>query len=316
MTYTAVIRTLGTAGDKYQKLLDSLNKQTLQPERILVYIAEGYSLPKETIGKEEYIYVKKGMVAQRALSYREVASEYILFLDDDLFFPENFVEHMFFHLKSNNADIISPNIYPNAERSLIGKFMMAFSCRMFARRDDGVWAYKIMSNGGFSYNNNPKKDIYLSQTNAGACFFCRKDDFLKIHFEEELWVDKMRYALGEDQVMYYKMYCLGFKQLTWFNSGILHLDAGTTMGKDEKALIYSDFRFKTIFWHRFIYIPEKNYINKIGKTLCLSYTFIFSLIISLLKFRLDIFKAKYSAICEGISFIRSDTYKEMPKIKK
>lgn len=56
INYTAVIRTLGIAGDKYQTLLDSLNKQTIQPSKILVYIAEGYSIPKETIGKEQYIY--------------------------------------------------------------------------------------------------------------------------------------------------------------------------------------------------------------------------------------------------------------------
>ena len=58
--YTAVIRILGTAGEKYQQLLDSLLAQTISPQAILVYIAEGYPLPKETIGKERYIYVKKG----------------------------------------------------------------------------------------------------------------------------------------------------------------------------------------------------------------------------------------------------------------
>lgn len=95
MEYTAVIRTLGTAGEKYQTLLDSLNRQTIQPSKILVYIAEGYTMPKETIGKEQYIYVKKGMVAQRALPYHEVDTEFILFLDDDLFLPDNFVEKMY-----------------------------------------------------------------------------------------------------------------------------------------------------------------------------------------------------------------------------
>lgn len=57
--YTVAIRTLGKAGEKYQTLLNSLNRQTLQPSKILVYIAEGYTIPKETIGKEQYIYVKK-----------------------------------------------------------------------------------------------------------------------------------------------------------------------------------------------------------------------------------------------------------------
>ena len=51
MKYTAVIRTLGKAGKKYQTLLDSLDKQTIPPVQILVYIAEGYTIPKETIGK-------------------------------------------------------------------------------------------------------------------------------------------------------------------------------------------------------------------------------------------------------------------------
>ena len=50
--YTAVIRTLGTAGEKYQQLLDSLQAQTIAPEARMVYIAEGYPLPKETIGTE------------------------------------------------------------------------------------------------------------------------------------------------------------------------------------------------------------------------------------------------------------------------
>jgi hypothetical protein len=84
MQYTAVIRTLGTAGEKYQKLLNSLIAQTIKPKDIIVYIADGYPIPKETVGVERYVYVKKGMVAQRALPYKEVETEYMLCLDDDL----------------------------------------------------------------------------------------------------------------------------------------------------------------------------------------------------------------------------------------
>lgn len=57
-SYCVAIRTLGKAGEKYQRELDSLKNQTVQPQKILVYIAEGYELPKETIGIEQYIYVK------------------------------------------------------------------------------------------------------------------------------------------------------------------------------------------------------------------------------------------------------------------
>ena len=53
MKYTAVIRTLGKGGKNYQRLLDSLLEQTIRPTSILVYIAEGYPLPKETVGIEQ-----------------------------------------------------------------------------------------------------------------------------------------------------------------------------------------------------------------------------------------------------------------------
>lgn len=194
MNYTAVIRTLGKAGEKYQTLLESLDRQTIQPSKILVYIAEGYAIPKETIGKEQYIYVRKGMVAQRALPYQEVDTEYILFLDDDVYLPETAVAQLYQYLIDNKADVISPDVFPNAERSIWGKWMMRLSGRMIDRKDDGKWGYKVMRNSGYSYNGNPKHGVYLSQTNAGPCFFCKKEDFLKIHFEEELWMDQMKYA--------------------------------------------------------------------------------------------------------------------------
>lgn len=318
MKYIAVIRTLGTAGEKYQILLDSLSRQTIQPSKILIYIADGYAIPKETIGKEQYIYVKKGMVAQRALPYHEVDTEFILFLDDDVFLPDTAVEQLYQYLVKYDADVISPDVFPNAERSFAVKCMMFFSGRMVARKDDGKWGYKVMCNSGYSYNNNPQPGVYISQTNAGPCFFCRKKDFLKIHFEEELWMDRLKYALGDDQVMFYKMYLLGLKQLTWFESGIKHLDAGTTMRNEEKEkmLIYSDFRFKTIFWHRFIYKSDKNFLSKIWSSIGIGYTLGFTLLISLLKLNKSIFLLKCQAIKDAIDFIKSEEYKNLPLIKK
>lgn len=318
MEYTAVIRTLGTAGEKYQILLDSLNQQTIQPSKILVYIAEGYAIPKETIGKEQYLCVKKGMVAQRALPYDEVDTEFILFLDDDVYLPETATEQLYQYLTDYHADVISPDVFPNAERSFLGKCLMMLSGRMLARKDDGKWGYKVMRNSGYSYNNHPKAGVYWSQTNAGPCFFCRKTDFLKIHFEDELWLDRMKYPMGEDQVMFYKMYLYGLKQLTWFHSGIKHLDAGSTMINEdkEKMLIYSDFRFKTIFWHRFIYKPNKNIFSEVWNIISIGYALGFTLFISVLRCNFDILKLKYKAIRESCQFIKSKEYKNLPLIKK
>lgn len=175
-----------------------------------------------------------------------------------------------------------------------------------------------MRNSGYSYNNHPKPSVYWSQTNAGPCFFCRKTDFLKIHFEEERWMDNLKYAQGDDQVMYYKMYLSGLRQLTWFGSGIKHLDAGSTMMSEEKErmLIYSDLRFKAIFWHRFIYQPDKNIFSRLWSMICIGYALGFTLFISTLKCNFDILKLKYMAIKEAIDFIRSKEYKNLPLIKK
>lgn len=318
MNYSVAIRTLGQAGDKYQALLNSLLTQTLQPQGIYVYIAEGCPLPKETIGIEKYVYVKKGMVSQRALSYDEIDSEYILFLDDDVFLPADGVEKLYRALVNFDAQVVAPDVFANAERSFSSKVLMAVSGRMWPRKDDGKWAYKVMRNSGYSYNDNPSQDIYLSQTNAGPCFLCAKRDFLNMNYHEELWLEKCSYALGDDQVMFYKMWCKGYKQLTVFNTGIIHLDAGTTLRSEdkEKSMIYSDIHFKLIFWHRFIYIPEKNIFIKLWSILSVFYTMIFTLSISLLKGNTDIYKIKTSAIKAAINFIRDKEYVKLPNISK
>lgn len=110
--YTIAICTLGTSGEKFLETLRSCDRQIVRPEKILVYIPYGYALPKETIGKEEYIRCDKGMVTQRSLPFNEIQTEYILLFDDDLSFQEDFVKLLFDGLTEYNGDCISPDIYP------------------------------------------------------------------------------------------------------------------------------------------------------------------------------------------------------------
>ena len=102
-TYSVAIRTLGKAGEKYLTTLKTCATQTHKPEKIVVYLAEGFDKPKETIGIEQIVYVKKGMIAQRALSYDEISSEYILCLDDDVELSPDSVERLFAGLWSMPA---------------------------------------------------------------------------------------------------------------------------------------------------------------------------------------------------------------------
>lgn len=88
-------------------------------------------------------------------------------------------------------------------------------------------------------------------------FLYSKENFLKIYFEDERWMDGQEYPIGEDQVMFYKMYLSGLKVLTWYTHGFRHLDGGDNLNP-KKRLIAADFWYKTIFWHRFIFYPRKN----------------------------------------------------------
>lgn len=317
--YTAVIRTLGMSGKKYQMLLDSLVLQTIKPKEILVYIAEGYSIPKETVGRERYIFVKKGMVAQRALPYDEVDTEYILFLDDDVFLPERSVEILFTEMAENGGHIIAPCVFYNNAAPLKNKIKMSLAGREVCRFFKSEWAFKVLKTAGFSYNNNPT-GVLKSQSNAGPCFLCSKLDFKSIKYEDELWLDEAVYAYPDDQVMFYKMYLRGLSVFTSYDSGIKHLDAGSTLKNcDAKMenLIYSEYRNKLIFWHRFIYKTENSFVGRLWAKVCLIYAFSLQLIKYML-IKMQGKSAFYAAFINGISdgyyFIKSKKYLSLPPV--
>ena len=320
MQYSAVIRTLGKAGKAYQTTLDSLIQQTIKPSSVVVYIAEGYPIPNETIGIEKYVYVPKGMVAQRALQYDEVSTEYCLFLDDDVYLPADAVEKMYNEMVQHNAQVISPCTFENHKASFKSKLIRTLTGKEVCRFGDSKWGYKVLRTAGFSYNNNPTLPVYESQSNAGPCFFCRKDDFLKINYDEELWLDKTYYALPDDQIMFYKMYKKSLRILTSYDSGVKHLDASTTIANfREKSLklIFSEYRNKLIFWHRFIYMPEDKALLRVWSVMAILYV----LILQSVKFSVGyLFGRKEEAgyfwrgLNDGISFLRSDEYKSLNRI--
>ena len=202
-SYSVAIRTLGKAGDKYLKTLLSVSDQTIPPTSINVYIPFGYDLPKETIGKEKYYKCNKGMIAQRALSYEEIDDEWILFLVDDMYLPADYIERAIDFILKSDADVITANVYPNHKASIINKLIFATQSvfPFYSKK----WGFKVTLSGKYVYNN-PKSDFLLAQTGSGSCILCRKDIFLSIHFEDEIWMDKLGYALGDDQLMNYKIY--------------------------------------------------------------------------------------------------------------
>lgn len=312
-SYSVAIRTLGTAGDKFQQELDSILAQTIQPEKVVVYIAEGYSIPKETIGIEQYVYVKKGMMTQRALQYNEIDSEYILMLDDDALLPSYFVEKMFDALYQYDGDCISPNIYSNHQMSFFRKVTTAIGAFVFPRKNDG-WAFTVGNSGAYSYNNNPKQDVLLTETAAGLCCLCKKSSFLNVKLEDECWIDKFGYPLGEDQLLYNKLYVNGYKVLLYYNTGIIHNDGKTGHTKKTLDKVEKEGVINYIIWFRTCFSIRNNklfcvvsYFAKIFSMFC------YKLIVGILKSEFFASFAFCRGVINGYKFCNTSEYKKINK---
>lgn len=253
--YSVAIRTLGKAGKKYQTLLDSLLAQTHKPKKIFVYLAEGYDKPKETIGIEEIVYVSKGMVAQRALPYDEIETEWILFSDDDVSIAPDGVERLFKDGIRMDADVVVPDAFPRKDIPLSKRLFRAAMLISFPRFS-GEEGKTVSILGTDCYNRN-STGIRWSTTGAGMNFLVRKKDFLNIQFNEELWLDEAPYSLPDDKVMFYKMHLNGLKILTQYNSSFKHLDAQSAVkdkGSRDRAhkITYSSARNNMILYHKYV----------------------------------------------------------------
>ena len=204
MKYSIAIRTLGTSGEKFVRELESIKRQTVQPEKVLIYIAEGYKRPDYTIGKEQYVWVKKGMMRQRVLRYDEIDTPLMLLLDDDVELAPDSAEKLIKALGDYDLDCIAAVTFRNFLIPVSQKIYIAVTNLVFPHWSD-VWSVKVRSNGSFTYNNNPQKDVYLSQSASGPASLWRKQVFHDLHLEDELWLDKLRFAFGEDVLMFNKL---------------------------------------------------------------------------------------------------------------
>ena len=88
MSYTVAILTLGKS-PQLKTELEEIYAQSIKPERVIIFIAEGYEKPDFRIADEEYEWEKRGMVNQRLLTYDDIRSDNILMLDDDGALPFN-----------------------------------------------------------------------------------------------------------------------------------------------------------------------------------------------------------------------------------
>lgn len=329
--YTVVIRTLGKAGDKYLETLRSIQRQSCQPDDIIVILPFGYDRPKETLGIERYVNSPKGMVEQRVYGFEICNTNYILSIDDDLYFNEDFVESLYHALIKENADFVSPCVILSTDKnkckyihctnspqkiftlSNLTHYLLGVS--YIQRRKDN-YILTVSKTGGFIMNVRVDEPCpNLCQSGHGTIVFGKTNAARRVEFNDEKWVEKTGYALMEDQIFYYKAFILGFKIVYDPKIVMLHLDANTTITHNKKlANVYASSKNNLVFWHRFIWKQS----NSLGSLLSLSRRLFFTLAASALKNCVSketgIFKTYLRGYRDGILFLNSKEYKSIPEI--
>lgn len=283
LAYSIAIRTLGTAGEKFRQELESIARQTIQPERVIVYVAEtcGVKFVDRTIGMEEYRYVPKGMVAQRALNYEELSSPCLLLLDDDVELAPDTAERLLASLTHYDADGVGADIFKNQEMSPASK-LFAMLTNWVAPHQDEQWAYKVTRTGAFSYLSKSKVDVLRSvcheafglclpaQKLDGPCVMWRKSSLLSLHWKDEMWMDRLsEFAYGDDLMETYKLHVNGGKLLLNYDAGAIYLNAKTASSTYHHThrKYYIRSLMSACIWYRAIY-EGKVLKGETGKETC------------------------------------------------
>lgn len=316
MGYSILIRTLGKAGIKYAQMLECIDKLNRRPDEVIVAIPHGYDLPNERLGYERFVRTDKGMVRQRAQGINFVQSEYVLLLDDDLYFDSDFVDRLNTPIELGIADVSIPplpELLP-CGRGAIHSCIAGSAVPMLLNKKD--YFLRILRSGGYSYNRNAAnsdKGYYYAETAPGACAYLSVNTFRSIRFEEEDWLEKYGYAMGEDQVFFYKLFLCGYRTVCVAGAKMVHLDAVTSTGGNIEKAAFGAGWFKVIFWRRFIFDVEKNYFLRIADWMCFCYCMYSNISVSRIKALFSLSKKQYlTSLLSGKraanEFLKSDEY--------
>lgn len=321
-SYSVAIRTLGTSGDKYVKLIDSIAKQTIKAEAIFVVLPEGYSKPDYQLGNETFMFSPKGMITQRLFPINNIKSDYILFCDDDIELSEDFIEKLSGPLLSGDyecaAGPLTSFFYPDVLKYRLLSILGSTCVMLFGRKEYYV---KLLASGGWSYNHSVDTEhhrIYKTESLAWTCFCIRKDTIVDIHFEDELWLEQFGYAAYDDQAFFTKLLRNGYKTCVVSDAVYKHNDAkSSTAGLKKSEPVYAYWFNSYVNWHRFWYNLGGSPIQKVRYYFCERYRYMMgtlyeSYLIVCGRGNKDIRNTVIRARKDAVKFTKSANYKSLP----
>lgn len=310
MEYSICIRTLGTAGEKYEKLIASINKLNLKPREVIVVIPKGYNLPNIEAINQRVIYSEKGMLLQRIIGYEEAKTEFVLLLDDDVEFGSDLVDELYKPIKEGKCDISFPIYNELLLKKGIRRLISSATLSSIPSKRDQKKFVKIIESGGFRYNSNlDSSDKYLySESAPGMCVFGKKEVLIKSMLREELWIDNIEYPLREDTILIYKTHLLGNKIIGVQGVTIEHLDGGSAESSRNLKAAYANGYNQILFWERFVYSNKKSKVEKIKANLFIRYWAIATKIYLTMRVILnrdwELYKSSINGIKDGFEYIR------------
>ncbi len=320
--YSVVIRTIGTAGEKYEALLASIESLEPRPKEVIVVLPEGYEKPKEQLGWETFYFSPKGMVTQRVYGINMAKTKYALVCDDDVSFESDFVQKLYKPIHdgicSFSAGPLLSFLPPKGPKTIISAVMGAAAPTLFNKQR----YVSILRTGGYSFNRNINTQdelYYEAQSLAWTCFFADVDAFKQIDIDGERWLDMNGYSALDDQTMFYKGWLKGLKTVVVSNALYQHLDAKTSTRKNKPATVYSSVFNRYVFWHRFIYKQQKNALSAFWSKLCYGYRWMWCYIwevLDLIRHRStrDDFNLFKKAHKDAKAFVKTKEYLELPDI--
>lgn len=310
MNYSICIRTLGTAGEKYERLIRSISDLNIKPKEVIVVIPKGYEIPNIKADNQRIVYSEKGMMLQRIVGYEEAKTEYVLLLDDDVEFKSNLVEELIIPIKEGKCNVTFPVYKGLLLQDGLRRFISAATLSSVPNKRDKNQFVKMMLSGGFRYNSNlEKSQKYLySESAPGMCVLAKRESLINADLRDELWIDNVGYALRDDTILIYKMFLNNNKIIGIQGIDITHLDGGSSENNRNLKAAYANTYNQILFWKRFIYSNRKNKIDKIKSNIAIRYwafaTFIYLTIKLIIVRDIDLYKKSVSGIINGFKDIR------------
>lgn len=314
--YSVIIRTTGKAGEKYKKLLQSIDALNPKPLEVIVVLPEGYVLPEERLGWERFCFCPKGMVVQRMYGIKQCRSQYALICDDDVQFDSNFIQKLHEPVAEGLCSFSIGPLYSflpkPGYRALIDTISGAAVPSVFHKER----YVSVLSSTGYSYNRNiqnMKKRHFETQSAAWTCFYANINALRCLDFEtEQIWLDKNGYSAMDDQTMFYKAWLLGYKTFVVVDAEYVHLDAKTSTTGYRKPVLYASAFNRVIFWHRFIFLKKKTLWGKSWARLCFShYVFMQKVRDVLKRMPKDDYKIKADGYRDGWRYLKTEEYSSL-----